>query len=137
MHAAMNVFTYGSLMFDEVWRRVVAGDYERTQATLADHRRFAVRGETYPGVIAMPGGRVDGIVYRDVSVADLARLDAFEGAPYQRRSVTLELAGAALLAEVYAMRDPGRLAATDWDVAAFAREGMHVFIATYCAQRGL
>ena len=76
----VSVFTYGSLMFDPVWSRVVAGSYERCEAILQGYDRKAVRGETYP--VLMPSSalsQVQGVVYCNVSSADLARLDHFEG----------------------------------------------------------
>lgn len=133
----MNVFTYGSLMFDQVWSRVVRGNYRRAEAVLPGHERRAVRGETYPGVIAAPGASVAGVVYFDVAAADLARLDDFEGSPYERRSVVLELAGQELPAEVYLIRDPGRLEDSPWDVAGFERAGIFEFLSGYCAPRGI
>ena len=133
----MNVFTYGSLMFDEVWRRVVLGNYRHAQAVLDAHRRHAVRGATYPGVVPAPGRQVHGVVHFDVLPDDVARLDAFEGAPYERRAVLVEVSGESLPAAVYVMRDPGCLEPFDWDVAGFAHSGMREFIASYCAPRGL
>lgn len=133
----MNVFTYGSLMFDQVWSRVVRSSYRRADAVLPGHERRAVRGETYPGVIAAPGASVAGVVYFDVDDADLARLDGFEGPPYERRSVLLDLTGEALPAEVYLIRDPARLEPAPWDVAGFERAGILEFISGYCAPRGL
>ncbi len=133
----MNVFTYGSLMFDQVWSRVVKGGYRRADAVLPGHVRRAVRGETYPGVIAAAGEKVAGVVYFDVAAPDLARLDDFEGSPYERRSVMLDLKGAPIPAEVYLIRDPGRLEPGPWDVARFERAGIFEFLAGYCAQRGV
>ncbi len=133
----MNVFTYGSLMFDEVWRRVVTGRYRHAEAVLDAHRRHAVRGATYPGVVPAPGRQVRGVVHLDVLPDDVARLDAFEGTPYERRAVLVDVSGEMLPASVYVMRDPACLEPVDWDAASFARTGMHEFIATYCAQRGL
>ncbi|HEX8884050.1 MAG TPA: gamma-glutamylcyclotransferase family protein, partial [Noviherbaspirillum sp.] len=75
-----NVFTYGSLMFAEVWQPLVSGRYPSGPAVLAGYRRFAVPGVTYPGIVAAPGQEVAGLLYRDVAPDDLARLDLFEGA---------------------------------------------------------
>jgi len=91
-----HVFTYGSLMFPEVWQRVVRGDYRSAPAVLDGHARFALAGETYPGAIARSGAIVAGIVYFDVSDADVAALDAFEGSQYRRDRVRIRLDGGAL-----------------------------------------
>jgi gamma-glutamylcyclotransferase (GGCT)/AIG2-like uncharacterized protein YtfP len=128
-----NVFTYGSLMFDEVWTRVVKGRYRSIAATLADHARFAVADQDYPGMIPLGGGRVEGVLHLDVDEADLARLDRFEGDDYLRLSVSLACADGATRAGetyVYLLRD--RLLESSWDPGAFA---MAHFIATYCRDR--
>lgn len=49
-----HLFTYGSLMFENVWRRVVSGRYRSTPATLHGYRRQRVRGEDYPALEALP-----------------------------------------------------------------------------------
>lgn len=133
----MHVFTYGSLMFDPVWARVVAARGHRSlPASLAGYRRQAVIGETYPGVIAAPGGRVDGRLYLDVDAADLVRLDDFEGGDYERITVEVSAAdGSRPQAGLYLYRLPQRLADADWDPDWFAREGIHRFLATYCSDR--
>jgi len=128
-----NVFTYGSLMFDAVWRRVVDGGYRSIVATLAGHARFAVAGEDYPGMIPLDGGRVEGVLYLEVDAADLARLDRFEGDDYQRRPVSLACAdGATRSADTYVYTSRHRLLESPWDPKAFAMEH---FIATYCRDK--
>jgi gamma-glutamylcyclotransferase (GGCT)/AIG2-like uncharacterized protein YtfP len=82
-----SVFTYGSLMFERVWQRVVAGRYRRRPALLRGYRRLRVKGETYPALQRDDGAVVSGVLYLGVSDADLAALDAFEGADYRRIQV--------------------------------------------------
>ena len=125
-----NVFTYGSLMFDDVWTRVVAGDYRSIAATLAGHARFRVADADYPGMVTHADGRVDGMLYLDVDEADLARLDRFEGDDYDRASVALECAdGVVRDGETYLYRLHERLLGSPWEPQAFAIDR---FIATYC-----
>ena len=129
-----NVFTYGSLMFDEVWCKVVAGRYQSEAATLHDCRRFAVSGVSYPGVVAMAGERVAGLLYLDVSPDDLARLDAFEGAEYRREALTVTLAnGATVCAWTYVWLDHGRLSDAPWLSEAFR---LGEFLETYAPGTG-
>ena len=124
-----NVFTYGSLMFDEVWRQVVNGDYRSAPATLHHHQRHALTGLSYPGVVAAPDIRVDGRLYFDVSAADLARLDAFEGAEYRRDAVQVMLAsGEPVGAWTYIWLDPQRLSGQPWRSEAFR---LREFLQTY------
>ncbi len=137
----MNVFTYGSLTFDRIWSLVVRGSYRSQPARVGGFARFAVTGQDYPGVLRQPGGQVDGRLYFDVEPADLARLDHFEGADYERVATEAALvqADAAVPvqapAQIYLFRFPDRLSAAPWDINGFAREGIHRFVADYCARR--
>jgi gamma-glutamylcyclotransferase (GGCT)/AIG2-like uncharacterized protein YtfP len=82
----MNIFTYGSLMFERVWTVVVAGTYRKTNARLLGYQRRKIRGEAYPALV--PGAaddQVDGVVYLDVGQRDAVRLDRFEGAFYSKK----------------------------------------------------
>ena len=128
-----HVFTYGSLMFADVWTLVVKGAYRSIAASLADHARYAVADADYPGMVPSDGGRVDGVLYLDVDDADLARLDHFEGDDYRRAQVSLRCDdGTTRTGQtyVYLLRD--RLLASPWEPAAFA---MDRFIATYCREK--
>lgn len=127
-------FTYGSLMWADIMARVCGCEFAGEPATLADHSRHPVQGEDYPGLRPAPGGLVPGRLYRDVDAATWARLDAFEGAEYERVDVVVQLAdGSMLPAQVYRFRDTfsPRLLPGDWDVAAFEREGRARFMARY------
>jgi gamma-glutamylcyclotransferase (GGCT)/AIG2-like uncharacterized protein YtfP len=124
-----NVFTYGSLMFAEVWQPLVVGRYRSEPAILSGYRRFAVPGVAYPGVVAAPGQQVAGLLYRDVGPDDLARLDLFEGAEYRRDALPVTLAdGSVLNAETYVWLDHDRLSDTPWLPEAFR---LREFILTY------
>lgn len=130
----INVFTYGSLMFAPVWRRVVRGEYRHAAATLAGHARFAVAGQIYPGMIAQPGASVQGVLYFDVAAHDLALLDAFEGAEYRRRPVVLMLQdGAPAHAHAYLYQLPQNLSETPWSPNEFR---LQQFLAAYCRDSG-
>lgn len=133
-----HVFTYGSLMFEAVWGRVVAGRYRSCEAWLPDYRRFAIRGETYPAIVQAPGFRVAGRLWLDIDPADVDRLDRFEGAEYRRESVRVCTdsavdATAALAADCYIWLDPARLLAHDWDAGQFEREHVRGFADQYGA----
>ena len=128
-----HVFTYGSLMFAEVWTRVVAGRYRSLPATLSDHARFAVAEQTYPGMVPADGQRVVGVAYLDVDAADVDRLDRFEGDDYHRRSVSIACDdGVTRNGDTYVYLPVERLLASPWEPDAFAMER---FIATYCRDK--
>jgi hypothetical protein len=106
--------------------RLVAGFLPPTEpAVLRDHARRAVRRAVYPGVLPKPGASVDGLLCSGIPVTAMRRLDAFEGALYERRSLPVEAAGSVVHAEVYVVRRAQRsiLADEDWEPARFeARE---------------
>ncbi len=130
----VHVFTYGSLMFDPVWSRVVSGSYERCGAILQGYDRKGVRHEVYPVIIPSAAhSQVRGIVYLDVSSSDLARLDQFEGEYYFRKTarvVTEEKKS--IPAEVYVLKEEyyAILSNKEWDPAVFSTTGIQYFISS-------
>lgn len=50
-----NVFTYGSLMYPEVFRKLVKNTYVSEKALLRDWERRHVKNVVYPGVITCFG----------------------------------------------------------------------------------
>lgn len=130
---ACHIFTYGSLMFAQVWQRVVRGDYGCAPARLDDYARFAIAGETYPGMIAQPGAKVAGVLYFDVAPPDIAALDAFEGDEYRREAVRVTLeTGETVEAGSYLYLLPQKLSDSPWLPEAFQMER---FIGSYCRDR--
>ena len=83
----MHIFTYGSLMFPEIWQRVVRGDYRSAPATAPGYARYALADDTYPEMIVNEKATVEGVFYFDVDAQDVAALDAFEGSEYRRDSI--------------------------------------------------
>lgn len=127
-----NVFTYGSLMFEPVWERVVRGKYQCTPAWLNGHVRREIAGELYPGVVRKEGSRVRGLVWLGVEQTDLALLDSFEGVDYDRVEVSLESdVGMNMPAQTYLWKHPERLTDKPWDVKQFAETGLPLFIKQY------
>jgi gamma-glutamylcyclotransferase (GGCT)/AIG2-like uncharacterized protein YtfP len=125
-----HIFTYGSLMFPSVWESVVAGRYRSEAATLADHGRFRVIGETYPGMVVKSGMHVTGLAYFDVSTDDIDTLDRFEGSYYRRCEVSVRFdSGEIVLADAYLFTAADRLMEITWEPECFALEG---FMTTYC-----
>ncbi len=125
-----HIFTYGSLMFPQVWQRVVRGSYRSAAASVTDYARFALEGETYPGMIAQAGSTVAGVVYFDVETRDIALLDAFEGVEYRRDALTAHLETGELLAvDAYIFLSPALLSSLPWQPEAFQ---MQRFLQSYC-----
>lgn len=126
----MHIFTYGSLMFPEVWQCVVRGHYCFVSAAVDGYARFAVAGETYPGMVARTGAAVSGVLYFDVDERDIAALDTFEGEDYRRETVRVVLDdGSSAEAGAYLYLLPQKLLESPWDPERFQKER---FIDAYC-----
>lgn len=128
-----HIFTYGSLMFPQIWERVVRGHYRSAHVVLAGHARFAITDETYPGMVAQEGEQVEGVVYFDVTYEDMAALDAFEGSDYRRDKVMVTTeAGESIAAHTYIYLLPQRFSGAPWRPEEFQ---MEQFIGAYCTAR--
>lgn len=126
----IHIFTYGSLMFPQVWQRVVSGTYVAQPATLHDYQRFAVRNDTYPGIVASRGSCVEGLIYRDVSTSDVSELDHFEGDAYRRIEVdAVDAEGHSVLVQTYLALHASDLSDQPWLPERFQ---LQRFLDTYC-----
>ncbi len=128
----MNVFTYGSLMYESVWCRVVTRRYVQKIGTVQGFRRLKVNNEVYPGLIKGEG-EVQGVVYFDVTAEDLTRLDQFEGALYHRKEIDVRCAdGTRARAWGYIVRDKYKgLLGDVWSPEEFERVGLARFETGY------
>ena len=124
---SQHVFTYGSLMFPEVWARLVTRPRASVAAVLQGFVREGVRGQSYPGIRKQAGAQTAGRLYLDIDTQELARLDAFEGAEYVRESVTVQMhtpdgRRIELPAQAYRFVDAQGLDGAPWDEGRFARQ---------------
>jgi gamma-glutamylcyclotransferase (GGCT)/AIG2-like uncharacterized protein YtfP len=125
-----HIFTYGSLMFPEVWKRVARGQYHSANATVSGYARYAIVGETYPAMIEQAGASVQGVVYFDVDEQDVAVLDAFESADYRRECVPARIGAHEVRAvEAYIYLDVTRVSNANWETETFQ---LQRFLDTYC-----
>jgi gamma-glutamylcyclotransferase (GGCT)/AIG2-like uncharacterized protein YtfP len=86
----MHVFTYGTLMFPEVWRAVVGQDFAKVGGTVSGFAIYRFRDAIYPGIIATSENDVvRGVVHLDVDEESLQRLDLFEDTNYERQLLTV------------------------------------------------
>lgn len=83
----INLFTYGSLMCDDIMFAVIGCRLQRANAVLNDYYRSSVRNEEYPGITPQSEAQVDGVLYLDLPEAAIERLDVFEGEFYERQVV--------------------------------------------------
>lgn len=127
-----HVFTYGSLMFERIWRRVVRGNYVSAPAVAGGFARYAIIDQTYPGMVPQEGSSVTGMLYFDVAPEDIVALDAFEGDEYRRASIPVRLAsGDTVQADTYIYLPTEKLSKSSWQPEAFQMER---FIGSYCRE---
>jgi gamma-glutamylcyclotransferase (GGCT)/AIG2-like uncharacterized protein YtfP len=129
----MHVFTYGTLMFPEVWQAVVGQQFLSMEATASGYAIYRVRDAVFPGIIA--AGELDtvrGVVYLDIDPASLARLDLFEDDFYRRESLWLNCDdGERRAADAYVVPQDNREVLTNetWQADRFvASGGLETFI---------
>jgi gamma-glutamylcyclotransferase (GGCT)/AIG2-like uncharacterized protein YtfP len=123
----MNVFTYGTLMFPEVWRAVAGRDFASVAGTAAGCAIYRVAGAQFPGIVAAgDGDSVRGVVYLDVDETALARLDRFEDDFYERRELQIVCDdGRRRTAGAYVVPERNRAVLTDevWNREEFVAQG--------------
>lgn len=144
-----HLFTYGTLMFPDVWRIVVGRDFPHKPATLAGYEIFRVKGAHYPGIIKSafrpstlsPPPSVPGVLYFDLDAAALERLDRFEGDQYRRQSLPVVACDDCEIAvDAYVVPQESRHLLTDdvWTAAEFKSQGhLAQFISSYGGFRRL
>ena len=110
----MHVFTYGTLMFPEVWQAVVGRSFKSVEGTAHGYAIYRVVDAVFPGIIvATENESVQGIVYLDVDPASIARLDTFEDDFYERQGLWVDCAdGVRRIAESYVVPAQNRAVLT-------------------------
>jgi gamma-glutamylcyclotransferase (GGCT)/AIG2-like uncharacterized protein YtfP len=123
----MHVFTYGTLMFPEVWQAVVGRQFEAVEGTAAGFANYRVVDAVFPGIVkADDQDVVRGVVYLDVDEQSLTRLDLFEDDFYERQSLWVDCAdGQRRAADAYVVPPQNRHVLTDerWLRADFVASG--------------
>lgn len=127
----MDVFTYGSLMFREVWLRVAGCDCESVPAVADGYAVRRLREVPWPVMIPAAGESARGRLYRGVPDIALARLDRFEGEEYHRVPIDIRLPDGSLeTAHAYLAAEPEspEILPDPWDAATFERDGLAAFL---------
>jgi gamma-glutamylcyclotransferase (GGCT)/AIG2-like uncharacterized protein YtfP len=132
----MHVFTYGTLMYPEVWQAVVGRMFDTVEGTAAGYAIYRVADAVFPGIVAAgENDVVRGVVYLNVEHASLARLDLFEDDFYERQSLWIDCDdGERRAADAYVVPAENRevLTGERWDRAAFvASGGLEHFISRF------
>ncbi|MBT8439691.1 MAG: gamma-glutamylcyclotransferase [Gammaproteobacteria bacterium] len=131
----MNIFTYGTLMFSPVWDTVVKANYRAASATLRGYSRRKINTAIYPVAFqASPQDFINGIVYYDIEVADINRLDEFEGVYYRRTAISAELKDQPPVeADVYIIKSRYQhlISSEEWNPHDFQQRCLSEFMSAY------
>lgn len=128
-----DLFVYGTLMFDEVWQRLIRNKYKRTPAILPHFQRLAIKNETYPAIIRAMNSNTHGILVHHVSCSDIKLLDRFEGKYYRRIPVIVNATNKKYPADVYVINNRFRKILTDreWLPEKFSKQHIDRFLSRY------
>lgn len=126
-----HLYTYGTLQLPAIMSQIVGRALLGRPARLSGYARYRIRDRVYPAIIEAPGAELAGVVYELLQPRELARLDDYEGAMYERRVVAVELGGACIEANAYVLRPEHvhRLSAEPWDLGHFEREHLASYLA--------
>nr|CAC18276.2 related to disease resistance protein aig2 [Neurospora crassa] len=157
VHRAFFYARKGTLMVPEVFFTVcynlkivpdvVARQHVFTPAILHGYCRRRVKSADYPGITEDAGHSVFGMLAEGLTKANLDKLDIFEGAEYERRTVKVKvlkkvgdvtgegnMEGEEKDAQVYVFLPTQHLEQKEWDLEEFKREklklwtrGDHIF----------
>lgn len=89
---AINVFTYGSLMYPDIFEQVTGSLPVSLPAVAHNWLRHGLANRAYPG--AMPSDLddavIEGVLWLDLTPAALSALDEFEGHEYRRIAIEVK-----------------------------------------------
>ena len=128
------LFTYGSLMCDDIMHRVAGDCTTMGRATLENYRCLAVRDEDYPAIVKKDGYCTRGTLYDSITPEGFVNLDDFEGEMYERIVVTVTSAsGQSFQAYTYVFRPQFAhlLTDTEWEFDEFLKSGKSAFVDKY------
>ena len=126
----MDLFVYGTLLFDDVVEVVAGRVFPSEPARLPDYACRRVRGQVYPGLRRQPGALTEGRLLLGVDDEALARIDYYEGDFYTRHLVEVVLEdGRTRDAVLYLPGAVLPLADTPWHPDRFARLHLAAYLA--------
>jgi gamma-glutamylcyclotransferase (GGCT)/AIG2-like uncharacterized protein YtfP len=116
------LFAYGTLMFAPVIREVIGRVPECCRGAISGYRRLEVLGKPFPGLVREDGaGKVEGILYSEISDHEWQRLTIFEDDFYELEEVSVFCPEGERLALAYIVPPSHRsiLSEKGWDVEFF------------------
>jgi gamma-glutamylcyclotransferase (GGCT)/AIG2-like uncharacterized protein YtfP len=90
--AGISLFVYGTLLSDDLVRKLTGRVFPKRPATLEDFERVEPPAD-YPYITPKTGAHVDGALLDGLDAAALDKLDAYEGDGYARTPVEVVAGG--------------------------------------------
>jgi gamma-glutamylcyclotransferase (GGCT)/AIG2-like uncharacterized protein YtfP len=129
----MNLFTYGTLMFPEVWQRIGIAAGESEPATLQGYAAYRLCDTVIPGIIEAGDDDITtGVLYHGLDEETLFELDAYESDLYQRSAVQVMTSeGISTESQSYIIPQKRRQALSDerWDAERFKQVELVKYLA--------
>ncbi|MEY2934796.1 MAG: hypothetical protein RL033_5545 [Pseudomonadota bacterium] len=127
---SFRLFAYGTLQLPEVLQAVIGQRREGVPALLSGYRRFCVPGKPYPAMVVDARSSVPGLLYDDLSAAELELLDYYEGELYERHELLVRVQSAQIPAMSYVLSAAHGALVTEepWDLQAFEREHLTSYL---------
>lgn len=127
----MNLFTYGTLMFPEVWDRIALGKFPSQAASLPGFAIYRIRDAVFPGIVrSNPDDQVNGRIFFDLDDEAMFELDAYESDLYDRIPVIAITEEGPVECSAYVIPESRRVALTDetWDAEWFRQHKLEKYL---------
>ena len=128
----MQFFFFGTLMDRQVLAIVIGRAVDDLRIEAATIHGFAcrrVRDESFPILVPLSGGRVEGVLVTNLTQPDIARLQFYEGYEYVLVALPVECGGKQLSAEVLLPTDRLEAEETPWDFDSWVESERDLFLA--------
>lgn len=129
-----HVFTYGSLMYPEIFEQVTGALPQSVLATAHHWRRHSLAGRTYPGALPDSTGQstIEGVLWLNVSSLAISALDRFEGQEYRRVGIEVTTSdGDKFQANIYQWLLPSQILWDAWCKEDFEQNHRQNFVQTH------
>lgn len=125
-------FFYGSLMDRELLEAVIdrSSDHlDLQRARLCDHVVETALGYSFPTLVAKRGAKVDGVLAKGLSDADVARISYFEDTEYETVNLTVSTVQAHVMAQVFVANATLASSGDAWDFSHWRAHHKQVLVA--------
>ena len=119
-----NFFVYGTLMFDEILKKLTWKLFKTKTAILNNYKRFSVKNRkkcNYPAILAYKNSKVIWKVLFDIDCETEKLFDFFEGGEYIKNQVYVEVNNQKQKAFVYVWNKSKNLLYNSWNPKDFEK----------------